>query len=98
MANLSIKLLNFSKRLFYFNDANKLKENKEIYNIVISINHKILKNLKISNTILNKNKENKTEINTNLTNIFTKNLKIFEENFFEILFSGVFQGKTPWIG
>jgi len=92
LLNLSIKILTKIKNLFYLNDSKNLKQNEDIYSIVISINNKILKNYKLSNQILNKNKENKNakiyenyEETLILTNVFNKNLKTFEDNLFEII-------------
>ncbi len=92
--NLNIKILSKIKSLFYLNDSQKLKQNEDVYKVVLSINNLMLKNYKLSNQIVNKNKEDKNvntkkiknhETNSMLTNIFNKNLKIFEENFFEII-------------
>jgi len=94
LINLCIKILAQIKNLFYLNESQKLKENKDIYSIVLSINNKMLKSYKLSNQILNINKENKNKQNLKnyevnelllLTNVFNKNLKTFEDNFFEIL-------------
>lgn len=98
LVNLSTRILSYCKTFFYLNDSFKLKENIAIYNSVISITSKILTNYKLSNKILNSNKLSQDQSSTNsqkskedrlvkysLTNVFNKNLKIFEENFFDVL-------------
>ena len=99
--NLCTKILGYTKNLFFLNDSIKLKENPVIYNIFFSINTKILKNYKLTNQLMNtkeetfesvnknlkskKNSEENSELLNNLCNVFMKNLKIFEDNIFDVI-------------